>query len=172
MAVENVTYIDSLDPTAPAGGDSISEGDDHIRNIKRAIKDTFPNVDGPVDLTTAEFGALKSSLSNGGIVASCKYNGSQIMYKEGVTTVQDLGGGGYRVNFDSAITDFNDHYAPIITPFWSVPDLRPTLVSLTGFNENWVEFIITRINADGTNGGAEGNGFSLLIVDMITNPTP
>jgi len=169
MAVENVTYINTLDPSAPAGGDSISEGDDHIRNIKRAIKDTFPNVDGPVDLTTAEFRALKSSLSNGGVVASCKYNGTTEMYKEGVSGVQDLGGGGYRVNFDSAITGFDSHYAPIVTPFWSVPDMRPTLVSLTGFNENWVEFVITKINADGTNEGSVGNGFSLLIVDMITN---
>jgi hypothetical protein len=169
MAVENVTYIDSLDPTAPAGGDSISEGDDHIRNIKRAIKDTFPNVDGPVDLSTAEFGALKSSLSNGGVVASCKYNGASIMYQEGIDSVNDLGGGGYRVNFSSGISGFDNHYAPIITPFWSVPGFRPTLVSLTGFTADYVEFIITQINADGSNEGAIGNGFSLLVVDLITN---
>ncbi len=170
MTVENnVKTIADLDPQSPVGGDSISEGDDHLRNIKTAIKGTFPNVDGPVDLTTAEFGALKSSLSNGGVVASCKYNGSEVKYKEGISSVQDLGGGGYRVNFESAITGFDSHYAPIITPFWAVPDFRPTLVSLTGFNENWVEFIITKINENGTNEGSAGNGFSLLIVDLITN---
>jgi hypothetical protein len=91
------------------------------------------------------------------------------MYKEGISSVQDLGGGGYRVNFDSAISGFDSHYAPIVTPFWAVPDFRPTLVSLTGFTESYVEFIITKINADGTNEGSVGNGFSLLIVDLITN---
>jgi hypothetical protein len=169
MAVETVEYIDSLDPKSPVGGDSISEGDDHIRNIKKAIKNTFPEVTGPVDLTNAEFAALKSSLTNGGIVASCKYNGTKIMYEEGIDSVDDLGGGGYRVNFSSQISGFDDHYSPIITPFWSVPGFRPTLVSLTGFTENWVEFIITQINADGSNEGAIGNGFSLLVVDLITS---
>ena len=175
MTVETAQYINQLDPKFPEGGDSLSEGDDHIRLIKEAITKSFPNVDGPVDLTTEEFGKLKSGLTNGGIVASCKYNGSNVMYSEGLNPgigndgVEDLGGGGYRVNFSSQISGFDSHYAPIVTPFWSVPGLRPTLVSLTGFTENWVEFIITKINADGSNEGAIGNGFSLLIVDMITN---
>ena len=168
MAVENVTYIDSLDPTAPAGGDSISEGDDHIRNIKRAIKDTFPNVDGPVDLTTAEFGALKSSLSNGGIVASCKYNGTSIMYQEGVSSVTELGSGGYRVTFDSQITGFDSHYAPLITPFVS-SNGRPVVCALTGFTATELEFTMTEFDGQGGSSPALNSGFSLIIVDMITN---
>jgi len=168
MAVENVTYIDSLDPTAPAGGDSISEGDDHIRNIKRAIKDTFPNVDGPVELTTAEFGELKSGLSNGGIVASCKYNGTSIMYQEGVSSVVQVGNGGYRVNFQSDIAGFDNHYAPIVTPFVSSNN-RPVLASLTGFTDSWVEFTLAEFDGNGNSAPAVNTGFSLLIVDMIQN---
>ena len=168
MAVENVTYIDSLDPTAPAGGDSISEGDDHIRNIKRAIKDTFPNVDGPVELTTAEFGELKSGLSNGGIVASCKYNGTSIMYQEGVSSVVQVGNGGYRVNFQSDIAGFDNHYAPIVTPFVSSNN-RPVLASLTGFTDSWVEFTLAEFDGSGNSAPAVNTGFSLLIVDMIQN---
>ena len=51
MAVESVTYINNLDPSLPSGGDSIAEGDDHIRNVKKGIKSTFPNVTGAVNLT-------------------------------------------------------------------------------------------------------------------------
>ena len=50
MTVENVTYIDDLDPAYPDGTDSMSEGDDHIRNIKKSIKATFPKVSGEVPL--------------------------------------------------------------------------------------------------------------------------
>ena len=48
MTVENVNFISDLDPVRPQGGDSIAQGDDHIRNIKKAIKQTFPNIDGEV----------------------------------------------------------------------------------------------------------------------------
>ena len=166
MAVENVTYISSLDPTAPAGGDSISEGDDHIRNIKKALTGSFPNVDGPVDLSTEEFAKLKSGLSNGGIVASCKYNGSSIMYQEGISSVVQIGTGGYRVNFDSEITGFDNHYAPVVTPFVSANG-RPAVVALTGFSDSYVEFTLTEFAGDGTSSPAPNTGFSLLIVDMI-----
>jgi hypothetical protein len=46
--VESVEYIDDLDPKKPLPGDSIAQGDDHIRNIKKGIKQTFRNVKGEV----------------------------------------------------------------------------------------------------------------------------
>lgn len=46
MTVESVTYISDLDDTYPAGGDSKSEGDNHIRNIKTGLSGTFPNFAG------------------------------------------------------------------------------------------------------------------------------
>jgi hypothetical protein len=75
MTVENVTYIDDLDPAYPDGTDSMSEGDDHIRNIKKSIKATFPKVSGEVPLvvkgdgvtgfeSSTEFGAGPDSNHN------------------------------------------------------------------------------------------------------------
>lgn len=52
--VEAVTYISDLNTTYPASGDSVSEGAQHIRNIKTALKNTFPNVTGAVNPTQAE----------------------------------------------------------------------------------------------------------------------
>lgn len=58
MTVESVTYIDSLDHNRPQGGDSIAQGDDHIRNIKKAIKQTFPKVEGEVLASHEEINLL------------------------------------------------------------------------------------------------------------------
>ena len=46
MTVESVTYINNLNKTYPAAGDSRTEGDDHIRNIKKALENTFANFTG------------------------------------------------------------------------------------------------------------------------------
>ena len=51
MSVEVVTYINTLDTSFPAATDPRSEGDDHIRNIKSALKVTFPNVSGAVNVS-------------------------------------------------------------------------------------------------------------------------
>lgn len=65
MAVENVTYLNSLNPTNPGPLDSVSEGDDHIRNIKQALVSSFPLVDGEVPLKTQDFVQLKDWVDNG-----------------------------------------------------------------------------------------------------------
>ena len=54
MTVESATYINTLDATYPAGTDPKSEGDDHIRQFKAAVKATFPNVAGAVTPTHTE----------------------------------------------------------------------------------------------------------------------
>jgi hypothetical protein len=44
MGLESVTGIWDLNASNPAPGDNKAEGDDHLRNLKKAIKATFPNV--------------------------------------------------------------------------------------------------------------------------------
>lgn len=44
MGLESVTGIWDLNSANPAPGDNKSEGDDHIRNLKKAVKASFPNV--------------------------------------------------------------------------------------------------------------------------------
>lgn len=58
MSVEQVEYIHNLEPTRPQGGDSIAQGDDHLRNIKKALKQTFPNIEGEVLPTHEELNSL------------------------------------------------------------------------------------------------------------------
>lgn len=60
MTVESVTYINSLNASYPGESETgtLHEGNDHIRNIKTAIKATFPNVTGAVTATHTELNLL------------------------------------------------------------------------------------------------------------------
>lgn len=52
MPLESATYISDLNASNPAASDVVSQGDDHIRLIKSALKATFPNINnavGPAD---------------------------------------------------------------------------------------------------------------------------
>lgn len=75
MALESVTHISDLNASNPVGAtDPKSEGDDHLRNIKTALKTDFPNVNGACTPTPAEFnllagqegGFLSKAISTGG----------------------------------------------------------------------------------------------------------
>ena len=62
MGLETVTYINDLNASWPVGASDIKgQGDDHIRNIKAAIKATFPNITGAVTLTQAQINALATA---------------------------------------------------------------------------------------------------------------
>ena len=49
MSYESATYVNQLDKNLPRGSDSVSEGDIHLRTIKEVLKNSFPNVDTPVN---------------------------------------------------------------------------------------------------------------------------
>lgn len=63
MGLESATYINQLDVTNPLNSDPKSAGDDHIRMIKRVLKETFPAITGPVLATQDE---LNSGVGGGG----------------------------------------------------------------------------------------------------------
>ena len=58
MALEDITAgntIANLVLTNPADGDDASQGDDHIRNLKKALQYTFPNISATASGVAAEF---------------------------------------------------------------------------------------------------------------------
>ena len=55
-----VTYISDLNASNPAGTDQKAQGDDHVRNTKTALKNSFPNVNGAVNFTPAQANLLAS----------------------------------------------------------------------------------------------------------------
>jgi hypothetical protein len=58
MPLETATYIHQLDSANPAATDEIRQADDHLRLIKAAIKNTFPNINNAVTKTDEELNAL------------------------------------------------------------------------------------------------------------------
>jgi len=50
MAVEDADYINQLQQDSPSASDSISEGDKHLTTIKKVLKQSFPNVNQPVNV--------------------------------------------------------------------------------------------------------------------------
>ena len=67
MALEiNVTHIDDLVATNPVSTDNLASADNHIRNIKSAIKTTFPNITGAMNATHTEL----NTVADGGTAAT------------------------------------------------------------------------------------------------------
>lgn len=65
MGLESVTYINDLVTTNPDGtADFVDAGDDHIRNIKTGLKNSFPDVDQAV--STIIFSATEPALKRKG----------------------------------------------------------------------------------------------------------
>ena len=64
MALESTTYINGLVATNPTGTDPKSQGDDHIRLVKSAIKNTFSGIAGEVTATHTELNYCDGVTSN------------------------------------------------------------------------------------------------------------
>jgi len=62
MPLETASYINSLVATNPASTDTVSQADDHLRLIKKVLKDTFPNINAPVTATPEQ---LNSAVPKG-----------------------------------------------------------------------------------------------------------
>ena len=58
MSVETAPYINSLNTALPGSNDPKSEGDDHLRVIKSAVKATFPNITGAVTVTQTDLNTV------------------------------------------------------------------------------------------------------------------
>jgi hypothetical protein len=59
MGVETlVNYVADLDQTLPGDADKEFQGAEHLRNVKKALKQTFPNISGAVTLTHTELNLL------------------------------------------------------------------------------------------------------------------
>lgn len=162
MPVENAEYIHQLDEGRPTGGESISEGDDHLRAIKGAVKGTFPEVKGQVTATHSDLNevpGLVSDVSNlkvevealdksaHGNVASCYWNPSfseadRLAYSHNVSKVivdpADPSGMQTRIEFVEMLDD-DPHYAFNLTPVNG--NGFPTIITVVGVDRLHLSFL-------------------------------
>ena len=52
------TFINNLDPTKPSPVDPVAEGAEEIRNIKQALRDTFPYATSPLTVSNEALNTL------------------------------------------------------------------------------------------------------------------
>lgn len=128
MSVESVTYINNLDPSLPSGGDSIAEGDDHIRNVKKGIKATFPSVTGEVTAThtqlndVSKISGLETRVGDLEGVGRDELGGAKYNSLNGAEWTSGIVGSitaqsksTYLVNFKTTLSDAQ--YTVSVTPF-------------------------------------------------------
>jgi hypothetical protein len=58
MALDNAEFIAELSIVDPPGTDPLNQGDDHIRTTKKAVQQSFPNVDAAVPQTAAQMAQM------------------------------------------------------------------------------------------------------------------
>jgi hypothetical protein len=167
MTVETVTFISDLDQNNPAGGDSIAEGDDHIRNIKKAIQATFPNINEAVTTTAEDLNKLSDFVSGGnGVFASCKFNGTNLMYGHNVSSINVMSNAAYRINFVQPTDGFDHHYAVQLTMI--ATNGRPVIGQITDQRDSYVDFTARELSGSSDWVTPSGPlGFYMTMVDMI-----
>lgn len=170
MGVENASSIAELNPDAPLGTESISEGDNHIRVIKNALKKSFPNITGEIDWSPQDFIDVKNALNNvpdgNGIFASCKFNGIEVKYGHNVSSVTIVNNGQYRVNFTKPTDGFDNHYAVQVTPI--ATNNKAVIVCVNDQRDAYCEFSAKEEVTPGVWGTPTGPiGFYMTMIDMI-----
>jgi len=65
MALETGNYINNLVPANPPAGDPVSQGDDHLRLIKKVVQQSFPSVDQAVNAIHTKATAPATGLAEG-----------------------------------------------------------------------------------------------------------
>jgi hypothetical protein len=194
MPIENAQYIQGLVPAQPQGGESISEGDDHLRTIKTAVKQSFPNINAEVTSTPAELNkvgqmaidieSMKGSEYHGN-VASCYFNAAAIgnpfapdgiIYEYNVLSVAPNAGNTTKVTFRTPLSDFDDgitaHFAFTITPVAVAGGTGlgdgPVLINVVAATKDFVSFKAWQLTAAGDWAVVDGGkaSFSMMINDM------
>jgi len=65
MGLESANYISGLVDTNPGATDNVSQGDDHLRLIKKVLTDSFPSVDAAVNAIHTSASAPSTAISAG-----------------------------------------------------------------------------------------------------------
>ena len=191
MPVETASYISQLVPTQPQGGESISEGDDHIRVIKTAVQNSLPNVSGQVTATHEDLNKVPSLVTDvaqiktevealdktaHGNVASCYWNPTfnpKLAYTHNVQDVikdpDDPSGMQTRIVFttelDSIPGSGASHFSFNITPVSGTG--YPTLVTVVGASSTHISFLSWHlVGTDWTAIPGTELGFSFMVNDM------
>lgn len=106
MPLETGLYISDLNTSNPAATDGLGQADDHFRLIKSTVKNTFPNIDGPV---TASEDALNAA-------ATAATDGTSKLDDDGAFFAADSDTGVVRPSADSVALKAGGTNSLVVTP--------------------------------------------------------
>lgn|SRR5574343_497561 len=89
MALETVVYINDLNADNPVASDKFALGAAHIRAVKTALLNTFPNIDGAVTATDTELNLLDgitASAAELNIMDGATITVTELNYADGLTS--------------------------------------------------------------------------------------
>lgn len=85
MTVETALYPTQLNTTLPTPSDFVSEGDDHLRLLKKVVKTTFPNLGGAWNATQTEANyivgvtsPIQAQINSKGAIAGQTWTGAHV----------------------------------------------------------------------------------------------
>lgn len=151
MGLEVATYISDLNAAYPTSSDPKSQGDDHIRILKSALKATFPNINGVVLVSLAELNKLTGATATT----------AEINNLSGVTS-------SIQGQFASMQTQV-DAKAPIDSPAFtgapSVPTAAPGTANTQAANTAFVAALVTATAFSPALPGQAGNAGKFIMTD-------
>jgi hypothetical protein len=189
-----MSYVKDLDASKPTDIDAVADGAGEIREVKDALKTTFPQANTALTVSNeaineaikteipsldSRLNALDGGVAGGGsaIAASCKYNSVELKYAHNISKVEmpapGQGGTQYascRVTFANQIPDFDNHYAIIIQPYATSANNTQVIATVNNQNSAYVEFVWATLK-DGNWAAPLGPpAFSLIVVDYEQRP--
>ena len=189
MPAENAQYINQLVKEAPLGNESISEGDNHLRAIKTAVFQSFPNIGAAVTATPADLNAvpqiqtdvsqIKTDVSQiqtdldaikdkpSGIFASCRHNGTTMLYENNISAITPIANNaGYTITFNQPAAGFDQYYAVLCQPY--ATNGKHVVTTVTSQTNNAVDITMLEFDFPTQTWQQPENavGFSLVMVDM------
>ena len=161
MALETGSYVNSLVISNPASTDGLAQADDHLRLIKSTIRNTFPNIGGPVTPSPAELNVLDGFA---GVTADLTYAAS--LRATGVTDTEFDYLDGVTSNIQTQIGT----KAPLASPTFTGTATIPT-AAITTANVTTVDLGDWTVTQTGTNLVFSTGGVGKMKLDASGNLT-
>lgn len=173
MALETATYISDLVTTNPTSTDPKSQGDDHIRLVKAALKTTLPNITGAVSATHTELSyssgvtsAIQTQINAKAPIASPTFTGTVTVPTPSNSTDASTKGYVDSTAFSTALPAQTGNSGKFVTTngttaSWSTVEKIPSVAVITSTTTWTCPANVTKAKVYVTGGGGSaGNGVS------------
>lgn len=189
-----MSYVKDLDSSKPTDVDAVADGASEIREVKEALKTTFPQANTALTVSNeaineavkteipsldTRLNALDGGVAGGGsaIAASLKYNSVEIKYGHNIASVeipapgqQNGTFGSCRVTFANQIPEFDLHYAVIVQPYATSANNTHVIATINNQQDTYVEWAWAVLENGTWQAPSGPPAFSMIVVDYEQRP--